>query len=188
MLRQVPVANDQQEGMRAADFHLASVRFDAGILLGPTVLGRIPDFTDKVFPQRSTTNPDLTLQSVDTFSVVAQIGLIFFMFLMGLVSWVQMMAIRGFSTFHLMYDSFSWEIYFSCLRVHSVSSSKQEFDVEEVRPHWKAALPISGLTITDFHVLNGFSNLMRPFFFLLQSPPSSRPSSLVSRARSGGST
>jgi len=54
-----------------------------GIVLGPSVLGNIPNFTNKIFPQSYSTNSK-HLRSVDTFVVVADIGLIFFMFLIGL--------------------------------------------------------------------------------------------------------
>ncbi len=58
-----------------------------GIILCPTVLGNIPNFTNKIFPQMSAKtadDPDVTIKSFDTFYVVANVGLIFFMFLMGL--------------------------------------------------------------------------------------------------------
>jgi len=45
-----------------------------GILLGPSVLGRIPDFTETIFPQEAM--PNLTL--------VANLGLVLFLFLVGL--------------------------------------------------------------------------------------------------------
>ena len=45
-----------------------------GILMGPSVLGMIPDYTNSIWPA----------WSINTFNVVASIGLIFFMFLMGL--------------------------------------------------------------------------------------------------------
>lgn len=45
-----------------------------GILLGPSVMGRIPGFKDAIFPTASM--PNLTL--------VANIGLILFLFLVGL--------------------------------------------------------------------------------------------------------
>jgi len=50
------------------------------------VLGNIPNFTTKIFPQlkNATTQPDIYLKSLDTFQVCANMGLIFFMFLMGL--------------------------------------------------------------------------------------------------------
>ncbi|KAF2070387.1 hypothetical protein CYY_008300 [Polysphondylium violaceum] len=46
----------------------------SGILLGPTAIGRIPGFTENIFPP----------ESVTILSVFAQIGLIFFMFIIGL--------------------------------------------------------------------------------------------------------
>ena len=55
----------------------------AGIILGPSVLGRIPNFTTKIFPQSYST-VSTHLRSLDTFIVVADVGLIFFMFLIGL--------------------------------------------------------------------------------------------------------
>lgn len=45
-----------------------------GILLGPSVMGRIPGFTDAIFPSESI--PNLTL--------VANLGLVLFLFLVGL--------------------------------------------------------------------------------------------------------
>ena len=45
-----------------------------GILLGPSVLGRVPGFTDAIFPQASMPN----------LSMAANIGLILFLFLVGL--------------------------------------------------------------------------------------------------------
>lgn len=45
-----------------------------GILLGPSVMGRIPNFTNTIFPSASMSN--LTL--------VANIGLVLFLFLVGL--------------------------------------------------------------------------------------------------------
>ncbi len=44
-----------------------------GIILGPSVLGHVSGYTENLFP----------VSSLDTFGVVANIGLIFFMFLMG---------------------------------------------------------------------------------------------------------
>ncbi|KAL4893232.1 Sodium/hydrogen exchanger family-domain-containing protein [Aspergillus ambiguus] len=46
----------------------------AGILLGPSVLGRIPGFTDAIFPSESLPNLNL----------VANLGLVLFLFLVGL--------------------------------------------------------------------------------------------------------
>ena len=45
-----------------------------GILLGPSVMGRIPGFTDAIFPSASIPN----------FTLVANLGLILFLFLVGL--------------------------------------------------------------------------------------------------------
>lgn len=45
-----------------------------GILLGPSVLGRIPGFTNAIFPAAS----------MPTLSLAANLGLIFFLFLVGL--------------------------------------------------------------------------------------------------------
>lgn len=45
-----------------------------GILLGPSILGRIPGFTDTVFPTESMPN----------LSLVANLGLVLFLFLVGL--------------------------------------------------------------------------------------------------------
>jgi len=46
----------------------------AGILLGPTAFGRIPGFTDNIFPPKR----------MDKLSIVANIALILFLFLVGL--------------------------------------------------------------------------------------------------------
>ena len=62
----------------------------AGIILGPSVLGHIPNFSAKVFPQYTVSNgtvtspPGVVIKSLDTFTVMANMGLIFFLFLMGL--------------------------------------------------------------------------------------------------------
>ncbi len=45
----------------------------SGIILGPSVFGHIDGYTENLFPA----------SSLATFGVVANIGLIFFMFLMG---------------------------------------------------------------------------------------------------------
>ncbi|KAL9599980.1 MAG: hypothetical protein Q9219_003449 [cf. Caloplaca sp. 3 TL-2023] len=45
-----------------------------GILLGPSVFGRIPGFSDAIFPK----------ESIPTLSLVANLGLILFLFLVGL--------------------------------------------------------------------------------------------------------
>ncbi|KAL8868470.1 MAG: hypothetical protein Q9174_004971, partial [Haloplaca sp. 1 TL-2023] len=45
-----------------------------GILLGPSVLGRIPGFTDAIFPE----------ESLPTLSLAANLGLVLFLFLVGL--------------------------------------------------------------------------------------------------------
>jgi Kef-type K+ transport system membrane component KefB len=46
----------------------------AGIILGPSILGSIPGFTETLFPKAS----------LSFLSVVANLGLIFFMFFLGL--------------------------------------------------------------------------------------------------------
>ncbi|KZS90464.1 hypothetical protein SISNIDRAFT_443933 [Sistotremastrum niveocremeum HHB9708] len=46
----------------------------AGIILGPTAMGRVPGFTQHIFPQ----------QSVSYLSLTANIGLVLFLFLVGL--------------------------------------------------------------------------------------------------------
>lgn len=46
----------------------------AGIILGPSVMGHIPGFTDAIFPE----------ESIPSLSVVATLGLILFLFLVGL--------------------------------------------------------------------------------------------------------
>ncbi|GAM25390.1 hypothetical protein SAMD00019534_085650, partial [Acytostelium subglobosum LB1] len=46
----------------------------SGIILGPTAMGQIPNFSATLFPK----------ESVDILSVFAQVGLIFFMFIIGL--------------------------------------------------------------------------------------------------------
>lgn len=45
-----------------------------GILLGPSVMGRIPGFTDAIFPQ----------ESIPNLNLVANLGLVLFLFLVGL--------------------------------------------------------------------------------------------------------
>ena len=45
-----------------------------GILLGPTAFGRIPGFTDAIFPKAS----------MPTLSLAANVGLVLFLFLVGL--------------------------------------------------------------------------------------------------------
>jgi Kef-type K+ transport system membrane component KefB len=45
-----------------------------GVLLGPTVMGRIPHFTNRIFPQ----------ESIALLTLTANIGLVFFLFLVGL--------------------------------------------------------------------------------------------------------
>lgn len=56
-----------------------------GIILGPTVMGRIPNFTAKIFPT----------QSVSYLNLVANIGLILFLFLVGLEVDVSVMKKNG---------------------------------------------------------------------------------------------
>ena len=46
----------------------------AGILIGPTALGRVPGFTDNLFPA----------SSVNIITVIANFGLVFFLFIVGL--------------------------------------------------------------------------------------------------------
>lgn len=46
----------------------------AGVLLGPSVFGRIPGFTDAIFPA----------DSIPNLNLVANLGLILFLFLVGL--------------------------------------------------------------------------------------------------------
>ena len=45
-----------------------------GVLLGPSVLGRVPGFTDAIFPE----------ESIPALSLAANLGLILFLFLIGL--------------------------------------------------------------------------------------------------------
>ena len=45
-----------------------------GIILGPSVMGRIPDFTMRIFPR----------ESIPLLALTANIGLVFFLFLVGL--------------------------------------------------------------------------------------------------------
>lgn len=62
----------------------------SGIILGPTVMGRIPNFTDTVFPAAS--KPGLTL--------VANIGIILFLFIVGLevdLNYIKKNAVAAFS-------------------------------------------------------------------------------------------
>lgn len=54
-----------------------------GIIMGPSVLGRIPGFTAAVFPTAAPISAKATYDSTVTFSVIATVGLILFMFLMG---------------------------------------------------------------------------------------------------------
>mmetsp|Transcript_8096 Transcript_8096/g.17328 ORF Transcript_8096/g.17328 Transcript_8096/m.17328 type:complete len:514 (+) Transcript_8096:192-1733(+) len=56
----------------------------AGIILGPSVLGNIPGFTNAIFPTKAFLTATTTYNSVLTFGVIANIGLILFMFLMGM--------------------------------------------------------------------------------------------------------
>lgn len=46
----------------------------SGICLGPSVLGRVPGFTDTIFPK----------QSIEPMKLVANVGLVLYMFLVGL--------------------------------------------------------------------------------------------------------
>jgi Kef-type K+ transport system membrane component KefB len=45
-----------------------------GIILGPTVMGYVPGFTDNIFPEHS----------MEVFHTFAEVGLVFFMFLIGM--------------------------------------------------------------------------------------------------------
>ncbi len=45
-----------------------------GIILGPSIMGRIPGFTDHIFPK----------ESMPAFSLAANLGLVLFLFLVGL--------------------------------------------------------------------------------------------------------
>ncbi len=60
-----------------------------GILLGPTAFGRIPGFTEHIFPK----------QSIPYLSLVANIGLVLFLFLVGLE--VEMAVIKKNARFSL---------------------------------------------------------------------------------------
>lgn len=53
-----------------------------GILLGPSVMGRIPGFTDAIFPDKSIPN----------LNVVATLGLVLFLFLVGLETDLRFLA------------------------------------------------------------------------------------------------
>lgn len=50
-----------------------------GIILGPTVMGRIPGFSEHIFPPVTPTNSSLT-----NLNLVANLGLVLFLFLVGL--------------------------------------------------------------------------------------------------------
>ena len=56
-----------------------------GIVLGPTVMGRIPDFSYRIFPP----------QSISYLNLIANIGLILFLFLIGLEVDVAVMKKNG---------------------------------------------------------------------------------------------
>ena len=45
-----------------------------GVILGPSIMGRIPNFTNNIFPS----------QSIPLLTLTANIGLVFFLFLVGL--------------------------------------------------------------------------------------------------------
>lgn len=55
----------------------------AGIILGPSVMGHIPGFTNTVFPVKAQLSATATYDSTQTFYVIANTGLILFMFMMG---------------------------------------------------------------------------------------------------------
>jgi Kef-type K+ transport system membrane component KefB len=57
----------------------------AGILLGPSVLGRIPGFSETFFPPAS----------IPRLNMVAQIGLVLFMFLVGLEVDLEIIRTKG---------------------------------------------------------------------------------------------
>ncbi|PWN44441.1 hypothetical protein IE81DRAFT_345670 [Ceraceosorus guamensis] len=59
-----------------------------GIVLGPTVMGRIPHFTEHIFPQ----------PSIPYLSLVANIGLLFFLFIIGLEIDVSIVRRNAFSS------------------------------------------------------------------------------------------
>lgn len=46
----------------------------AGIILGPSVMGRVPNFTDSIFPS----------ESIPSLNLFANVGLVLFLFLVGL--------------------------------------------------------------------------------------------------------
>jgi Kef-type K+ transport system membrane component KefB len=46
----------------------------AGIILGPSVMGRVPNFTDSIFPP----------ESIPSLNLFANVGLVLFLFLVGL--------------------------------------------------------------------------------------------------------
>lgn len=55
-----------------------------GILMGPTAFGHIPGYTAAIFPTQVYLTPTITYNSVQTFVVIANVGLVLFMFMMGL--------------------------------------------------------------------------------------------------------
>ncbi|KAK9803030.1 hypothetical protein WJX72_007239 [[Myrmecia] bisecta] len=56
----------------------------AGIILGPSCLGRIKGYSQAIWPTAVTLTNGKKYDSLQTFNVVANVGLIFFMFLMGM--------------------------------------------------------------------------------------------------------
>jgi predicted Kef-type K+ transport protein len=71
--------------MEIVDFECAEII--GGVLLGPTAFGRIPGFTATIFPESSRT-------VLNTF---ANIGLIFFLFLVGLE--LDLQSLRKYAVF-----------------------------------------------------------------------------------------
>lgn len=57
--------------LQCSTFHNVVI---AGIILGPTVMGRIPGFMDTIFPS----------QSLPFLNLIATLGLVFFLFQVGL--------------------------------------------------------------------------------------------------------
>jgi hypothetical protein len=85
--------------MDIVDFECAEII--GGVLLGPTAFGRIPGFTATIFPESSRT-------VLDTF---ANIGLIFFLFLVGLE--LDLQSLRKYAVF-------STPFFFAFLKFHKV--------------------------------------------------------------------
>jgi Kef-type K+ transport system membrane component KefB len=75
----------------------------AGILLGPSVLGRIPGFSETFFPPAS----------IPRLNMVAQIGLVLFMFLVGLEIDIDFIRSKGkLGTFLNLNDTVSVHVFF----------------------------------------------------------------------------